>query len=136
MNKGDSMELDLWLPATPQQVFHAWVDGPTHAQVTGGDATSDPRVGGQFTAWDGYIEGTYLELAEPHLIVQHWRTSEFPEGAPDSRLEIALSEENGGTRLVLRHSAIPEGDGPRYQLGWVDSYFKPLSEFFAGEHGA
>lgn len=131
MQQGDTVELDLWLPATPQLVYHAWIDGPTHAQFTGEAATSDPRVGGRFTAWDGYIEGTHLELVEPHRIVQHWRTSEFPDGAPDSRLEISLRDENGGTRLALRHTEVPLGDGDRYRQGWLDYYFEPLTAYFS-----
>jgi uncharacterized protein YndB with AHSA1/START domain len=46
------------------------------------------RVGGRFTAGGVYMQGATLELDPPRKIVQSWRTTEFPEEAPDSRLEV------------------------------------------------
>src|SRR5437016_2680599 len=54
----DSLTLVTILPATPERVYHAWLDGAQHSAMTGGAATVDPHVGGAHTAWDGYITGT------------------------------------------------------------------------------
>jgi activator of HSP90 ATPase len=62
--------------------------------------------------------------------VQAWRTSEFPANAPDSRLEVILDPAPGGTMLTLNHSNIPDGQGERYQHGWVENYFEPMREYF------
>ena len=80
----------------------------------------DPKVGGGFTAWEGYIEGTNVELEPFKRIVQRWRTLEFPVDAPDSLLEILLEPSNGGALLTINHSEIPEGQGDAYKLGWAD----------------
>ncbi len=95
--------------------------------MTGGAATSEPEVGGACTAWDGYIEGRYLELESPRRIVQTWRTSEFPSDAPDSRLEVRLEAVEGGTRITFVHAGIPEGQGSSYEQGWVDHYLEPMA---------
>lgn len=127
----ESLEVSHLLPARPERVYNAWLDGAEHGRFTGGEATVDATVGGAFTAWDGYISGKNLVL-EPHRrIVQSWRSTDFPEGAPDSKLEILLADEGGGTRLTLRHSAIPEGQGHSYEEGWTEHYFTPMTRYFS-----
>ena len=128
----DDLELTAVFPVPPAVIYHAWLSGERHTDMTGGVASSAPEVGGAFTAWDDYIHGIHLELAPPHRIVQGWRTSDFEDGQPDSRLEILFDAEGGGTRVTLRHTHIPAGDGPRYAQGWQEFYFQPMAEFFAG----
>jgi activator of HSP90 ATPase len=142
----DCFEVTAHLPAKPDEVYRAWLDGDEHSAFTGGKAEVEPRVGGRFTAWDGYIEGRTLELEPPSgvpatagarlRILQAWRTTEFPEGSPDSRLEVLLEKSRGGTRITLRHSDIPAGQGAEYQQGWEEHYFTPMKRYFAGKKGA
>lgn len=126
-----SFEISAVIPATPQEVYDAWLDGDEHAAMTGGEATCDATVGGRFTAWDGYIEGKNLELEPGRRIVQSWRTSEFSTGHPDSRLEILLEPDPAGAKLTLRHSEIPDGRGDSYRSGWNDHYFEPMQAYFS-----
>ena len=98
--------------------------------MTGAGASSDPKIGGTFTAWDGYIEGTYVELMPYAHIIQRWRTVEFPLEAPDSLLEIVLKSSNGGTLLTLNHNELPDGQGRSYKAGWADNYFDPMTMYF------
>jgi len=87
-------------------------------------------VGGKFSAWDGYIFGTTLELTRNERILQAWRTTEFPGGSPDSRLEIIFEKVKGGTKITLAHSKMPEDQLDDYKQGWKDFYFKPMREYF------
>ena len=98
--------------------------------MTGNAAKVDGKVGGKFTAWDGYIFGSTLELEPDQRIVQAWRTSEFPEDAPDSRLEILFEEVAEGTKVTLIHSNMPEDQVDSYRQGWEDFYFRPMKEYF------
>ena len=34
----------------PEELYEAWMDAEIHGEMTGSPATSDPRVGGAFTA--------------------------------------------------------------------------------------
>ncbi len=124
--------ISVVLPATPIQVFDAWLDSQAHSDFTGSEAKVDPKVGGKFSAWDGYLWGVTLELEPPRRILQSWRTSEFPEDAPDSLLELLLEPAQGGTQLTLRHSNIPDGQGDEYRQGWDDNYFQPMLAYFSG----
>ena len=127
----DSFEISTVLTASAKQVYEAWLSSDEHGAMTGGAARIDSVVGGQFSAWDGYITGATLELEPYRRIVQSWRTIEFPADAPDSRLEIVLEESGDGTRLTLKHSNIPEGQGSSYESGWVSNYFDPMKDYFA-----
>ncbi len=119
------------LPAPPETVFRAWLSSEGHAAMTGSPARIEPRVGGAFTAWDGYISGRTAALKPYTRIVQDWRTTEFPDGSPDSRLELVLEPVEGGTKLTLTHSNIPEGQADSYKDGWDESYFTPMKEYFS-----
>ena len=98
--------------------------------MTGSSAKVNGRTGGKFTAWDGYIFGTTLELTLDQRIVQAWRTSEFPDDAPDSYVEIFLEEVKGGTKITLIHTNMPVDQVDSYRQGWEDFYFKPMREYF------
>ena len=118
------------IPATPMEVYEAYVDEEKQTEFTGSRATSDSRVGGEFTAWDGYITGKYIELKPGKKIVQEWRSSDFPEGASPSRFEISLREVKGGTELTMTHAGVPEGAAGDIGQGWKDYYWEPIKKYF------
>ncbi len=127
----ESIQGSAVIPARPERIFEAWLSSSEHSAFTGGQATVEPRVGGRHTAWDGYIEGVNLALELGRRIVQSWRSSDFPDGSTDSRLEVLLEPANTGTKVTLVHTDIPEGQGRLYEQGWVDHYFTPMQEYFA-----
>ncbi len=118
------------IPASPRAVYNAWMDGGEHSEFTGQKAKVEHEIGGEFTAGDGYITGKMLELEPDRRIVQSWRSTDFPDGAGDSRLEIMLEKTGGGTELTLIHSEIPDGQGGDYEQGWKYYYFKPMIDYF------
>ena len=116
--------------AAPMDVYEAFVDPSKHAAFTRSTATGDPVEGGAFTAWDGYIAGRHERLVPGARIVQLWRTTEFPSGHPDSRLELELRPESDNkTRLRLTHSGVPRDQAKSYEKGWVEHYWEPLREY-------
>ena len=127
----NGFKLSAVIPAKANEIYKAWLSTKGHSAMTGSAAKVNGRVGGKFTAWDGYIFGKTLELTLDQRIVQAWRTSEFPDEAPDSRLEVVLEEAKGRTRVTLTHTDMPKGQADSYRLGWEDFYFKPMKEYFA-----
>ena len=117
------------IPATPEEIYKAWLDPVEHSKMTGAAARVSADLGEPFEAWDGYIRGKNLELEYPRRILQAWRTTEFEATQADSRLEILLESANGGTRITIRHSNLPE-HGMQYQEGWRDAYFEPMKAYF------
>jgi activator of HSP90 ATPase len=130
--KLESMKVSAVIPAPPLAIYNAWLSSKGHSAMTGSAAKASARVGGGFTAWDGYISGKNLELKSPDRILQAWRTTEFSADDPDSRLEVILEQTKTGTRVTLVHTDIPTGQGASYKQGWIDYYFTPMKEYFSG----
>ena len=49
----------------PEVLYRAWLSSKQHSAMTGSAAKVQARVGGAFSAWDGYITGKTLELQPP-----------------------------------------------------------------------
>jgi activator of HSP90 ATPase len=126
-------KLSCTLPATPEAVYDAWLDSAAHSAMTGGAAEIANRVGGAYSAWDGYITGRTLELIPGKLIVQSWRTSQFGDRDPDSTITVELGQTKAGTRLTLTHRGVPDGQTSYENGGWQDNYFSPMKAYFAGK---
>ena len=104
----NSLRLSEIFPTDARTLFEGWLDSATHSAYTGGQpARISSRVWGKFSAWDGYIFGTTLELEPYRRIVQSWRTTEFPADAPDSHLEILFEEKKDDTMITLIHTQLP-----------------------------
>jgi uncharacterized protein YndB with AHSA1/START domain len=127
----ESLRVVAVVPASADRVYAAWLDSGEHSRMTGGKALVDPVIGGEHSAWDGYIEGKILELEPGRRIVQTWRTNDFPLGHADSRLEVHLLDVEGGCEVTIIHTEIPEGQGAKYESGWRDHYLEPMAKYFA-----
>lgn len=127
----DNIDVSGMIPAAPKAVYQAWMDSEIHSWMTGADAKIDARVGGRFTAWDGYITGATLIMEPFSRIVQSWRTTDFPADAPDSQIEVLFADTPSGTQVIVNHTNLPDGSGDTYRTGWIQNYFQPMQEYFA-----
>ena len=83
------IEQKVFFKAAPGDVYDALLDPKKHADITGSPATTSSKKGATFTASDGYISGRNLKLVKGRKIVQEWKTTEWPDGYPASRLEFS-----------------------------------------------
>lgn len=127
-----SFEVSTLLFASPSEIYDTWLSSEGHTAMTRSPAMASSRVGETFEAWDGYITGENLALEPGRRIVQSWRTNEFNSIEQDSLLEILFVPAFEQTRLVLRHSNLPE-HGTQYEQGWEDAYFTPMKSYFRSE---
>jgi activator of HSP90 ATPase len=131
MVKNKTIRQKVVVPVMPTEVYEAFVDAKKHSAFTGSKATCDARVGGEFTAWDGYISGKNLLLKEGKRIVQEWTTTEWPAGFPPSRLELTFKKVTGGTEISMVHSGVPAELADDVAEGWKEFYWEPLKKYFA-----
>jgi activator of HSP90 ATPase len=111
--------------ASPREIYEMLMDSRQHAKFTASKARISRKAGGKFTAYDGYIEGTNLELVPNKKIVQSWRGSDWPEGHY-SKATFTLTKVKGGTRLVFTQSGVPDQQYESIKQGWRDFYWNPM----------
>jgi activator of HSP90 ATPase len=113
--------------ASSHDVYEALMDSAKHAEFTGAEASISREVGGNLSAYDGYIEGINLELVPDEKIVQSWRGSDWPEGHY-SKATFLLKSAGGGTRLDFEQTGVPEEHYDSIVQGWHDYYWTPMKE--------
>ena len=117
------------IDATAKELYGAILDPKIHAKFTGAKATGSMKVGGKFTAYDGYISGINLELEENKKIVQQWTSTDFPKDYHTEATFEFLPQERG-TKLVFTQKNVPEKNYKDIAQGWRDYYWMPLKAWF------
>jgi uncharacterized protein YndB with AHSA1/START domain len=112
--------------ATPETVFPYFTDPARYVEWMGSQAVLEPVPGGVYRIRmnDGFAAaGTFLEVEPPQRIVFTWRWADGeagehvlhersdPDGgtlpAGSTRVVVTLEEEDGGTRVTVRHKDLP-----------------------------
>lgn len=124
--------LAVALPASPERLFDTYLDPAAHAAITGSPVTIAPRPGAPFRAFNGALTGTILHLEPKRLIVQAWRSVNFPADALDSVLVLSFWPHDGGGRIELVHVNVPEEDFAGVSTGWETYYWSPWRAALAG----
>ncbi|MBI3784550.1 MAG: SRPBCC domain-containing protein [Deltaproteobacteria bacterium] len=132
------------LPATPAEVFSAWLDRDTLCEFIGpGDASTvdveiDPRVGGRFVV-KMRIEGRSIDHVGEYRVIDPPRRLAFTWQSPatDNRptlVTIELTPHEDGTRLVLIHEQLPSEEAARrHEKGWTVRVDKLAARFAAAQ---
>ncbi len=71
-----TIEQTVTFRARPHEVYEALMDSEKHSQFTGAQASISREIGSSFTAYDGALSGTILEVVPDSKIVQSWRGSD------------------------------------------------------------
>jgi len=127
--------LNVTIPATPGEIYQAWLDSLAHSEMTGGEASMSDQLGAEVSAWDGYISGRNLVLIPSERIVQSWRTSEFGDEHEDSVITVLLEQAGDDTMLTLEHSNVPDEHRSYEEGGWQSNYFEPMVAYFGERRG-
>jgi uncharacterized protein YndB with AHSA1/START domain len=146
------VEVTVWVPAVPPDVFGFFTDPARYVQWMGSEVELEPVPGGVYGVRmaDGFAAaGRFLAVDRPHLVVFSWgfaddeaaSRTKHADGEPgdanasagragggggagegggagggggagampagSTRVTVALLDEDGGTRLTLRHENLP-----------------------------
>ena len=125
-----TIEQTVTFNASTHDVYEALLDSDKHSRFTGAKATISRDVGGSFTAYDGYISGTNLELIPDTKIVQSWRGNDdgWPPGH-HSTATFTLDNVDTGTRLTFVQSGVPEEAFDGINQGWQEHYWSKMKIF-------
>lgn len=119
---------EIWIDAAPEKVFPYLVEPELLTKWIGEESWNDPRPGGLFRLRfsENVVRGEFVEIDPPRRAVWTWGHEEgdsMPAGS--TTVAFDLEPENGGTRVRLRHSDLPnEHEVGRHNTGW--DHFLPL----------
>lgn len=115
-------QTSIEIAAPPETVFEYLVTEAGMTAWMGQHAALDPQAGGTFAVdIAGHaIRGRYLHVEHPTRVVVSWGvlgSDELPVGA--STVEFRLTAAEGGTRVDLTHSGLPETGLAGHADGWT-----------------
>ena len=119
------------LPAKPEALYRMYLDPAVHGAITGAEVAIGGQRGAEFKAFEGMLTGTMLEVVEPRLIVQSWRSAHFTDDDPDSTLILAFSSEGAEGWIDLVHLDVPEHDYQPVVEGWEKFYWTRWRAYLA-----
>jgi uncharacterized protein YndB with AHSA1/START domain len=127
----ETIDLSTHFSIRAEKLYKAWLDPVHHPAMSfGTEAELDPQVGGAHRTGDGYIWGVFEELVPGKKIVMTWRTTDFGEDQPDSRVELTFSDAKEGCVLHLVQTGLPDDQIEEYTSGWQEYYFEPMKRYF------
>ena len=136
MTEPDVLEVTVHISARPETVFPYFTDPARYVQWMGSSATLEPTPGGRYRVGmrDGVeAVGEFVEVDPPHRLVFTWGwTDGFAVPPGSSRVVVTLVEEDGGTRVLLRHYGLPDEDQVEHHRGGWGAYLGRLSVRAAG----
>jgi activator of HSP90 ATPase len=117
------------IKASPHDLYEAILNPKIHSKFTNSKATNTMKVGGKFTAYDGYISGTNLILEKDKKIVQSWTSTDFPKGY-FTKVIFEFKAEKNGTKLTFMQENVSDENFEKIKQGWIDFYWEPLKKMF------
>ena len=110
---------ELEINADPEEVFAA-LTVPFQIELWSGyPADMKAEEGYEFSLWEGDITGKNLEVKPNKRLVQEWY---FGDRAECSIAALDLKRDGACTRVVLRHTNIPEEVYEEITEGWREYY--------------
>lgn len=128
-----NIKQSIILSCSPKEVYDAWLDSRKHGEMIKGDAKIEPKVGGEFSIWEGSITGKTVELdPDKNRIVQSWRY-DYADWPKDHLSKITIEfvpYKNNQCKLVFEQTDIPAKYADEIAQGWQDYYWEPMKEYF------
>lgn len=128
--KTTTIRQECMLPASPKDVYSAWLSSKQHGAWTNDEAKISRAVGGSFFTFGGYAEGNNVELIPGQLIIQAWRADDWPKDHY-STIKLQLLPTPTCTKLLFTQTDVPSTKVKSIAEGWKEYYWKPMKEYFS-----
>lgn len=131
----NTIRQEVSIKASSERIYDVLLDANRFGEVTGAAAEIDPRPGGAFSCFGGFITGRNIELLPNRRIVQAWRVKIWPDGHY-SIVRFELQPQGSQTLLVMDHVGFPPEmrshlNGEEADGGWYRQYWEPLKKYLA-----
>ena len=115
----------------PERLYDMYLDAEIHGAFTGAPVMIGPNPGDPFSAFEGALSGKMLHVEAKRLIVQTWRSVNWPSNAIDSTLTLSFWPQDDGARIELVHVNVPDEDFAGVSEGWTKYYWNPWRDYCA-----
>ena len=110
------------IAAPPERVYEYFTRPEAMIRWMGDYALLEPVADGRFEldVRGTPVRGRYLELEPPHRLLISWGyagSERLPPGA--STVEVQLTADGDGTRVVLEHRDLPQEERQSHLSGWT-----------------
>jgi len=125
--KTKTIKQTVYFKASPQEIYESLMDSKKHSKITGAKARISNKVGGKFSAFNGWIMGENLELEKNKKIIQSWCGDDWPE-EHFSTVKFILKKYKDGTKLEFTQLKVPIKFHSKINQGWKEYYWKPMKK--------
>lgn len=124
-----TLEIKEEFKCTANDLFNAFTDKQMVSAFSNGPCEMDAVKSGQFSLYNGMVNGIFDEVTRPERIVMRWRLKSYPPGHY-SVAQLTLSDKGDATELKLRQTGVPEGEFEQTEMGWRRHYFEAMKATF------
>jgi uncharacterized protein YndB with AHSA1/START domain len=123
------LSLEFQLPVAPARVLQLLTDAALIRRWSGGDAILNNEEGGEFMMFDGWVTGKVIKTGTEEL-AHTWKTTDWAEDTVPSEVHYLLKKHDGGTKVIVKHTGLPDEDEMKsHKNGWTDYFFDPLEDY-------
>ncbi len=123
------LELEFYLPVPPEKVMRLLTESELIKTWSGNNAVMENKVGGKIDFFDSWVSGEVLKTGADELAYT-WSVIEWDKGAAPSEVHYKLVNENGTTKVELKHINFPNEDEMKsHESGWTEHFFGPMENY-------
>jgi len=118
------------LPVAPRRAFSLLSDRRLIRSWSGQSGTVEPRIGGRFSMFGGWVRGTVLAFQPGVYLAYTWLPQDWKKGTPSSIVVFRFTADGRKTRVSLLHKGLPSQKALRdHAAGWDEHVILPLKEY-------
>ncbi len=128
---GFSISLTWIIYASPEEVFQALAMPEIMEEWTSEKAILEPKVGGDFEMFGGWVKGNVLAFEPGKKLSYTWKPTDWKPKTEASTVTYIFEKDKAGTKLTLTHVGMPDKDeADKHESGWIDNVMEPLNDYF------
>jgi uncharacterized protein YndB with AHSA1/START domain len=134
MSKLFSFELSYVLYGSPEKVFDALTKSSTIKKWSEAKSNIELKPNGVFEIFDGWAQGNVISFERAKSFSFTWKVTEWDKKDLPSSVEIVLQKNEAGSKILLRHTKIPnQSEADKHKQGWIAYVFDPINDYFISE---
>ncbi len=95
-----------------------------------GAAFLEPKIGGEFKMFDGWVSGKVLAFEKNRVLSYSWKTTDWSIEAEHTIVVYKFKENGANTIIELTHTNFPnQKEADSHKLGWEEHVFLPLEKY-------